>query len=165
MVTCNVLGGKKYQHDDSLGPCASTHLISTLLPPRHDMMRLIGGKFRGITAKIGAFVSTQCFVEVDARFRGVLIRNTILDAEWQWTTTSLWEGHQSTIFDIPKHFLCSRKVPRTGVESNGGKLMWKFDDFIRATPIITLGCWRRRISESLVRSEIPNQEKRVKILV
>ena len=61
MLTHNVLGGKKYQHDDSLGPCASNHLIRTFFPPRYDVVRLIGGKVRGIAAKIGAFVSIATF--------------------------------------------------------------------------------------------------------
>ena len=36
-------------------------VISTLFPPRYDVIRLIGGKFRGIAADIGAFVSIAMF--------------------------------------------------------------------------------------------------------
>ena len=66
---------------------------------------------------------SQCFVEVDARFRGVLIRNTNVDTEQQSTTTTRWEGHQTTALGITERLLCSWKVLCTGVESNGGKSM------------------------------------------
>ena len=49
--------GKKYQHDDSLGICTPIHCTSTLFPPTYDMRRLIDGKFRGVSSKIGGFVS------------------------------------------------------------------------------------------------------------
>ena len=35
---------------------------------------------------------SECFVEVDARFLGVLIRNTNIDTEQQSTTATAWEG-------------------------------------------------------------------------
>jgi len=60
-VTFIALGGQKYQHDDSLGQCASIHLISTLFPPRHDMRRLIDGKFRGFASKFDEFISIWMF--------------------------------------------------------------------------------------------------------
>ena len=63
----------------------------------------------------------QCFVEVDARFLGVLIRNTNIDTEQQSTTTNAWEGHQTTTLSIPEQLLCQRKVFCTGLEGNGGK--------------------------------------------
>ena len=49
---------------------------------------------------------SQCFVEVDARFLGVLIRNTNIDTEQQSTTTTRWEGHQTTALGIPGQLLC-----------------------------------------------------------
>ena len=44
-----------------MGPYASIHLISTLLPPTCDMRWLIDGNFRGIAAKIGGCVSIAMF--------------------------------------------------------------------------------------------------------
>ena len=52
-----LMGGPKYQHDDSLGPCAFIHYISTLFPPTYDMGRLIDGKFRKIPARIDDLMS------------------------------------------------------------------------------------------------------------
>ena len=52
-----MLGGEECQHDDSLGTCASIHLICTLFPPRYDMRRLIDGKFHGVAAKIDDEIS------------------------------------------------------------------------------------------------------------
>ena len=69
-------------------------------------------------------------MEVDARFRVVLIRNTNIDAEQQSTTTTRWEGHQTAALGIIERYLCSWKVLCAGKESNGGKSMQKFDDFI-----------------------------------
>ena len=47
-----MLEGPKYQHDDSLGPCAFIHDTSSLFPPTYDMRWLIGGKFCRVAAKI-----------------------------------------------------------------------------------------------------------------
>ena len=58
-----MVGGQKYQHDDSLGSCKSIHYTSTLFPPTYDMRWLIDGKFRGAAAKVDDFASI-------ARFRG-----------------------------------------------------------------------------------------------
>ena len=52
-----MLGGQKYQHDNSLGSCTSIHYTSTLFPPTYDMRWLIGGKFRGLAAKVDDFMS------------------------------------------------------------------------------------------------------------
>ena len=57
-----VLGGQKCQHDDSLGPFVSIHLISTLFSPRYDMRRLVGGKFHGVAPKIDGFISIAMFL-------------------------------------------------------------------------------------------------------
>ena len=56
-----MLGGQKYQHDDSLGSCTSIHYISTLFPPEYDMRWLIDGKFRGVAAKVDDFTSIAMF--------------------------------------------------------------------------------------------------------
>ena len=56
-----VLGGQKYQHDNSLDSCVSIHLISTLFLPRYDMRRQIGGKFHGVAPKIDDFMSIAMF--------------------------------------------------------------------------------------------------------
>ena len=60
-VTFIVLGGQKYQHDDSLGSCTFIHYISTLLPHTYGMVWLIGGKFRGVASKIDDFMSNWMF--------------------------------------------------------------------------------------------------------
>ena len=60
-VTFIILEGQNYHHDDSLGPCASIRHISTLFPPAYDIKWLIDGKFRGVAAKIGGFVSIATF--------------------------------------------------------------------------------------------------------
>ena len=80
--------------------------------------------FAGLLQRLAVWWVSQCLVEVDARFDGVLIRNTNIDTIQQSTTTNAWEGYQMTapgIFDRP---LCSWKVLCTGMESNGGMLMW-----------------------------------------
>ena len=46
-----------YQRDDSLGPCASSHLTTIRFPPRYNKRWPIDGKFRGITALIGDLMS------------------------------------------------------------------------------------------------------------
>ena len=56
-----MLGGQKYQHDDSLGSCTSIHYISTLFPPTYDMRWLIDGKFHALAAKVGDFTSIAMF--------------------------------------------------------------------------------------------------------
>ena len=67
---------------------------------------------------------SQCFVEVDAGFLGVLIRNNIdTCTEQQSTTTNAWEGYQTTDPGTTECPLCSWKVPCTGMESNGGMLV------------------------------------------
>ena len=86
--------------------------------------------FAGLLQILVVLWVSQCFVEVDARFRGVLIRNTNIDTTQQSTTANAWEGYQTTDLGISERPLCSWKVLCTGMESNGGKLMWKFDDFI-----------------------------------
>ena len=55
------LEGQKYQHDDSLGPCAPSHYTSTLFPPTCYIRRLIDEKFRGVAANIGGFTSIAMF--------------------------------------------------------------------------------------------------------
>ena len=61
MLSFVLLGGQNYQHDNSLGPCASIHLISTLFPPRYDIRRLIDGKFRAVAPKIDGFIGIAMF--------------------------------------------------------------------------------------------------------
>ena len=56
-----MLGGPKYQHDDSLDPCVSIHHISTLFPPGYDIRWLIDGKFRGVAARIDDLMSIWIF--------------------------------------------------------------------------------------------------------
>ena len=56
-VTFIVLGGQKYQHDDSLGSCTSVHYIGTLFPPTYGMRWLIDGKLHALAAKVGGFTS------------------------------------------------------------------------------------------------------------
>ena len=60
-MTFIALGGQKYKHDNSLGPCASIHHISTLFSPTYDVRRLIGGKFRWVAAKIDDFIGIYIF--------------------------------------------------------------------------------------------------------
>ena len=79
--------------------------------------------FAGLLQGLRVLEASECFVEVDARFRGVLIPNSNVDTEQQSTTTIALEGHQMTALDIPERPLCSWKVLCTGMESNGGKLM------------------------------------------
>ena len=56
-----VLGGQKYQHDESLGTFMSIHYTSTLFPPTYDMRWLIDGKFRALAAKVDDFTSVAMF--------------------------------------------------------------------------------------------------------
>ena len=79
--------------------------------------------FAGLLQILVVLQVSECFVEVDARFRGALIRNTNVDATQQSTTANAWEGYQTTDLGIPERPLCSWKVLCTGMESNGGKLM------------------------------------------
>ena len=56
--------------------------------------------------------------------------NFNIDTERQEITINALDGHQSTALDISERPLWSWKVLCTGMESNGGKSMRKFDDFI-----------------------------------
>ena len=85
--------------------------------------------FAGLLQRLVVLWASRCFVEVDARFRGVLPRNTNIDTGRKWFTNTPWKGHQMPIFSIPKRPLCSWKVLCAGMISNGGKSTWKFDDF------------------------------------
>ena len=49
---------------------------------------------------------SQYFVEADARFLGVLARNTNIDTEQQSTTPTRWEEHQTTALGIIEQLLC-----------------------------------------------------------
>ena len=49
--------------------------------------------FAGLLQKEVSLRLSECFVEVDARFRGGLIRNANVDTEQQSTTTTQREGH------------------------------------------------------------------------
>ena len=73
--------------------------------------------FAGLLQILVVLQASECFVEVDARFRGVLIRNTNVDAEQQSTTTTASEMYQTTTLDIPEHRICSWHLVCTGVES------------------------------------------------
>ena len=88
------------------------------------------GSFAGLLQSLTISRVSECFVEVGARIPGALIRNTIIDTEQQSATATAWEGYQTKALGIPDWSLCKWKVLCTGVESNGGKSMWKFDDFI-----------------------------------
>ena len=79
--------------------------------------------FAGLLQILVVLQVSECFVEVDARFRGVLIRNTNIDTEQQSTTTTASKGYQTTALDIPEHRTCSWHLVCTGMESNGGMLM------------------------------------------
>ena len=79
------------------------------------------GSFAGLLQRLTILEASECFVEVDARITGALIRNTIIDTEQQSTTTTALEGYQTKALDIPDRPLCAWKVLCTGVESNGGK--------------------------------------------
>ena len=48
--------------------------------------------FVGLLQRLTILEVSECFVEVDARFRGGLIRNTNIDTEQQSTTATVWEG-------------------------------------------------------------------------
>ena len=69
-------------------------------------------------------------MEVNARIRRVHVRNTNIDTEQQSTTTTAWERCSLAVLDITERPLCSWKVLCTEMESNGGKAMSKFDDFV-----------------------------------
>ena len=49
--------------------------------------------FTGLLQRLMMKLASECFVEVDARFRKVPIRNANIDIEQQSTTTTAWEGH------------------------------------------------------------------------
>ena len=63
-------------------------------------------RFERLLQRLAILQVSECFVKVDARFLGVLIRNTNIDIEQQSTTTTQWEGHQTTTLDIPEQPLC-----------------------------------------------------------
>ena len=63
--------------------------------------------FAGLLQRLMILQVSEYFVKVDARIPGVLIRNTIIDTEQQLTTTTRWEGHQTTGLGIPERPLCS----------------------------------------------------------
>ena len=84
--------------------------------------------FAGLLQRLVVLWVLQCFVEVDARFRGMFIRNTNIGTEWQWITTTRWKGHQTIVLDIPEGTLCSWKVLCTGVESNEGTSMYSLGE-------------------------------------
>ena len=125
-----MLGSQKYQHDDSLGSCTSIHYISTLFPPIYDMRWLIDGKFRGFAAKVDDFMSI-------AMFRGGQCQNQRgADSKyqyWYWTTINHTYSMGRASNDGPWYNRATSmlmKGPFTGGESNGGKSIWKFDDFV-----------------------------------
>ena len=70
------------------------------------MRWLIGGKFRGVAAKVGDFTSIAMFRGGRRQISGVLIRKTNIDTERQSTTTTRWEGRQTTALGIPEQPLC-----------------------------------------------------------
>ena len=49
--------------------------------------------FVGLLQRLVILQASQCFLEVDARFRGVLNQNTNNNSEQQSTTTTAWEGY------------------------------------------------------------------------
>ena len=53
------------------------------------------------------FYGYRSLVEVDARFRGLLIRNSNVGTERQSTTTTQWKGHHLAFLDISERPLCS----------------------------------------------------------
>ena len=91
---------------------------------------LLVESFAGLLQKLTIWWVSECFVEVDARFRGVLIRNTNIGTERQLISTAAWKGDQPTLLDISGQTLWSWKVHCTSVKSNGGKSTRKFEDFI-----------------------------------
>ena len=62
--------------------------------------------FAGLLQSLTILQVSECFVEVNARFDGVLVQNTNIDTEQQSTTTTAWEGHQTTALGIPERPLC-----------------------------------------------------------
>ena len=79
--------------------------------------------FAGLLQILMVLRVSQCFVEVDARFREVLILNSNIDTEQQSTTTNAWEGYQTTDPGIPERRTCSWHLVCTGVESFEGESM------------------------------------------
>ena len=107
--------------------------FTTSVPYSHLHMMCGGSLMESFTRLLQRLVilhTSQCFMEVDAGFDGVLIRNTNIDTEQQSTTTTRWEGHQTSDLGISDCPPCLWELLCTGVESNGGESMWKFDDFI-----------------------------------
>ena len=62
--------------------------------------------FAGLLQRLVVLQVSQWFVEVDARFCWLLIRNTNIDTEQQSTTPTRWEGHQTTALGITEQPLC-----------------------------------------------------------
>ena len=79
--------------------------------------------FAGLLQMLMVWRVSECFVEVDARFRGVPSRNTNIDTIQQSTTANAWEGYQTTDLGIPERPMCSWYFVCTGVESYGGESM------------------------------------------
>ena len=63
-------------------------------------------RFAGLLQRLTILGVSECFVEVDARFHGVLIRNTNIDTEQQSTTSTARERHQTTALSTPDQLLC-----------------------------------------------------------
>ena len=129
-VTFVALGGQKSQHDDSLGPCASIHHSSTLFLPAYGMGRFIDGKFRRFAAKIDDFISTWMFRGGQRQIsRGADSKHQ----HWYWMTKNHNYSMVRASNDSPQYTRAT-SMPMKGslyrCGSNGGKLMWKFDDFI-----------------------------------
>ena len=77
----------------------------------HSHLHVIWGgslmeSFARLLQRLTILQVSQCFVEVDARFCRVLIRNTNIDTEQQSTTTTQWEGYQTTALGTSKRPLC-----------------------------------------------------------
>ena len=125
-----LLGGRKYQ----------TKIVWVLTRPftpsvPYSHLNMVWGgslmkRSEGLLLNLVVLWVSQCFVEVDATFCGVLIRNTSVDAQRQWLTYNAFEGHPLPSHDIRKRYLSSWKAICADKESNGGESMWKFDDFI-----------------------------------
>ena len=70
--------------------------FTTSIPYSHLHM-IFGGSlmesFAGLLQRLAISQVSECFVEVDARFDGVLIRNTNVSTEQQSTTSTQREWH------------------------------------------------------------------------
>ena len=72
-------------------------------------------KFRGVAARDGV---SECFVKVDARFRGLLFPNSNIDTERQGITIAELKGHQMSNVYILEGSMCSRNVVCNGASRN-----------------------------------------------